>query len=139
MKDYQKNKFYQWEDKEIISKDSSNVSYDNIQNVVNYIWEQEGLEYPPKVIPIDKRNTTTWAKANRNTICCPSELPNTIILHELSHSMTSNIEGESAKHGARFVGVYMNLLSKYANFDLLQLMYSAKQSGIDFNFKGKVI
>lgn len=135
-RDYQQSKLYRWENTIVGSKDMSQVPYDNIQNIVNYIWEGEGLLYPPTVVPKPKQKTTAFADATRMKIRFDEHrtTPTWIIIHEVAHSMTSNIDGISAKHGPHYLGVYMKLLDKYIpGVSLSVLMYTAKEAGLDFD------
>jgi hypothetical protein len=128
--DYQKGKVYAWEAAHIPRNDR--ILYAQAQSIVNYIWEQEGLQYPPIVEPLDKR-TTRWAgKANRLTVYLPEVTCTAVIIHELSHSMTADLD-HSCAHGPWFVGMYTKLLAKYAGFNLLVLLHTLTLSNVDCN------
>lgn len=138
--DFQKSKCYSWEDLHVHKRDSSHVPFEHAQGLVNYVWAEEGLRFPPRISALPPQASRVVADASRLEIRInPKGVKTTILLHEISHSLTSTHEGESAAHGERFVGVFMMLLSKYAGFSLPELMYTAKSAGVAFNFKGKVI
>lgn len=139
-RDYQRSKCYSWEDLHVHKRDKSHVLFDQAQSLVDYVWSAEGLKHPPQVKPLPKQCRRVGADATRMIIRIPSEgIKTTILLHEMAHSMTSNHDHESAWHGPRWTGVFMQLLSRYAGFDLNELMITAKSAGVEFNFKGKVI
>lgn len=128
--DKQRNKLYKWERSNILSKDNSVVKFSDIQNIVNYIWQNEGLSYPPVVKSISKNCKKILACASRLEMFFPTSVSTAVILHELAHSMTSDCEGYSNAHGALFVGVYCQLASKYLKLDLDKLISSAIIHGL---------
>lgn len=139
MQDTQKNKLYSWEQEHVFPTDKSHVAFDDAQTLINYIWEQEGCEYPPKVQEVHQ-NAAYEASANRLVVNLRKRgTKTTILLHELAHSFTSRAtDGASAAHGPRFVGYYIHLLTKYAGYDFVKLAYAARKSGLEFNMNGKV-
>ena len=141
MADFQRSKCYAWEDIHIHRRAKSKTTFNGAQAAVDFIWQAEGLTHPPKIKAISKRASVTVAHANRMEITISEAgIQTTILLHEIAHSMTTDIvSGNNAQHNGRWVGVFMQLLSKYAGFDLNELMFTAKSAGVDFNFKGKVI
>lgn len=136
LRDYQQSRLYRWESGFLGPRDQSKVPFDNIQNIVNHIWEGEGLSYPPKVKPIPKQKTSAMGDACRLSIRFHEgkTVPTWVIIHEVAHSMTSSIEGKSAKHGPLFVGVYIKLLAKYLpGMNQFVLMHTAKEAKVDFD------
>jgi hypothetical protein len=133
--DYQKSKLYKWEQTHVNPVDTAYVPFDNIQNVVNHIWKEMGLEYPPRVKPMPKQVTKWAGDANRLVIRFPEHGAKTVtIIHELAHSMTADLDGASMQHGPGFVGVYMRLLDKFIpGLNLLVLMHTANEMGVKFN------
>jgi hypothetical protein len=128
MRDYQQKRVYAWQ-RSIPS--GGQIHIDQAQAVVNHIWEAEGLQYPPQVEPIHF-NTTKWAgKANRLIIQLQDEVSLRTIIHEIAHSLTSNIEDESAAHGPWFVGVYAKLLEKYLHVPMPLMLFTMNQYGVD--------
>lgn len=134
----QANKVYQWEDKYIAPFDKSQVEYKNIQSLINYVWENEGLKYPPQVNPLHKNNRKALAKGSRLDVyfSVDKKYPTWVILHELSHSLTMTVE-HSNGHQDDFVGVYMRLLSKYIDIPMTLLTYTASISGIKYNTQAR--
>lgn len=136
-RDYQKSKLYAWENLIISPKDHNIIPYDQLQNIVDYIWNQESLRYPPRVIPLPKQATSKWACANRLKIEAPEKgLPSWVLIHELCHCLTITFENDhpnGGAHGPIFVGIYMKLIEKYVKIPLSLLMYTAKENDVDFD------
>ena len=128
-RDRQKSKVYAWEDKYIAPFDKSNVPFDNIDGIVKYIWEQEGLKYPPEVKKIDVRKHALGTGC-RTAVRFQENTPTWLILHELAHAMTSTVYNESNRHGALFLGIYIQLASRYLKLDFTALVDSAIACGL---------
>lgn len=140
MRDFQRSAIYNWEDEVVHSKTKDCVPFDQLQALVNYVWEDMGLKYPPEVVPLHASNKVCIAKANRLKVFCPKQgLQTTILLHELAHSMTALSDGADCAHRPRWVGVYIRLLAKYAGFSLYELEQSLKENKIKFSHEGVVI
>lgn len=134
MRDFQRELVYEWERKIIAPRDTGLLAFENIAPVVNYVWSSEGLDYPPKVKPIDKRNKTAQATGSRLNLHFQETGNYTwIVLHELAHALTCDIDNNSNWHREDFVGVYMKLVDKYLHINSLLLMASAKDMGVKFN------
>ena len=132
MRDYQQQKVYDWENEIVSPKDKVPVPISSLPSVVNHIWEGEGLKYPPVVMPLPPNASKTWADANRTRIRFGKNVPTWVVIHEISHSMTSDFERGNNGHGADFVGIYIKLLHKYLGIELDYLMTSAIRAKIDF-------
>lgn len=141
MRDYQKQKVYDWEDKYIQKYDKSQVPFKDIKNIVDYVWQSEGLEYPPRVEAFSAKVKRRLGDATRNCVRFHEDRTTTtmVILHELAHSMTSDFEGRTAKHGELFVGMYMKLLAKYLDIPWTVLYYTAGRAGIDYDTSVKPV
>lgn len=137
--DAQKRKLYRWERAVIAPYDGTgDVAFENIQSIVDYVWEELGKEYPPKVVRI-QRNADCWARASRMELQVPNRyagIPTWVILHELAHCLTSNSDGESHHHGARFLGVYMMLAKRFLGADEEVMFQTALAGELEFNFLG---
>lgn len=130
-RDIQKNKAYKWETP-IIARDRTIVPFDQLQSLVNYIWEGEGLKHPPVVVKKAPQQTTVWASATRFEIDAPAGgLPTVVLIHEIAHSMAPD-----HGHGPRWVGMYMLLLEKHCRLSMVQLMVEARRAGINWDFSG---
>jgi hypothetical protein len=114
--DKQKKKVYSWENVCVAPRDKSVVLFNNIQPIVNYIWQEEGLNFPPTVVRLGEHSPYA-AMGDRLEVHFKSQTETWVILHELSHSMTSLCDGRSNQHGSLFMGIYCKLLNKYLGFD----------------------
>lgn len=139
LRDFQRQRVYDWEEEHVLKKDRDFVPFDQLQALVDYIWTQEGLEHPPKVRPMVKQRKDLGAATRLKVLSPENGMTSTVLIHELAHSMCATHDGLSNWHGARFVGVYIDLLAKYAGFDANLLRYTAKEAGVKFNHKGKVV
>ncbi len=133
--DFQRHKVYAWEASHVNGMDRARVPFSNIQAVVDHVWSDMGLLYPPRVRAMPKQKTTAAGDANRLSVRFHEHGATTItILHELAHSMTMDVEGAGFMHGPGFVGVYMKLLDKYIPAaNLPMLMHTANISKVQFN------
>lgn len=130
MKDHQKNKVYLWENKFIPS--GRHISFEEIQAYVNNVWSGMGLSFPPKVkvLPSQKH---ALGDATRLTVRFPKTgATEHIILHELAHAMTADIDGLSHQHNEYFVGMLMTLAEKYLNGNVLFMWVSAEHNGVKY-------
>ncbi len=123
-RDFQRSRVYAWENRVVAPRDPSFISFPEAQAVVNAIWSEMDLLYPPKVEPLASQATTTVASADRLSIFLPERTPSWCLLHEIAHSMTTNLEGQSDGHGSLFMGVYVRLLARYLRLDLTELVRS---------------
>jgi hypothetical protein len=139
-RDSQKSKVYAWEDKHVIGRTEAYIPFEKCQEMVNYIWEQMGWKYPPRVIAQHKNVTKHAASANRLHVSIPEDrgAKTTVIIHELAHSATCDVDGHSERHGPEFVGVYMKMLDKLIpNLNLPVLMYTAQLGRVKFDITHK--
>jgi hypothetical protein len=99
--------------------------------MVDAIWSDMGLRYPPKVALLPRHATATIASANRLSIRLAERTPSWCLLHELAHAMTSDADGRSDGHGPLFVGVYIRLIARYLRLDRQRLIGSLLDAGIE--------
>jgi hypothetical protein len=79
--------------------DPTTLPFAAAQAVIDAIWSDMGLRYPPAVAPLSRQATTTVARANRVSILLADRTPSWCVLHELAHAMTSHADGRSDGHG----------------------------------------
>lgn len=137
-RDTQRSRVYKWEDRFLPTYDRTDIPFEQTQTLVDGIWTDLGLKYPPTVIK--KKNThKTAAKANRTHIFVPDTIRGWVLLHELSHSLTLDVEREDTEgaHGPRFVGIYAKLLIRYLRVseEFLYMSLSAARINFDKNAK----
>lgn len=127
------NRVYAWEDRVVAPRDRSRVPFAQLQALVDHVWAAEGLRFPPRVRPLPAQARRTVARATRLAIEAPPELPSWVLLHELAHALTSTAEDENDGHGARFVGLYLRLLGRYARMPEEELARSLRAAGVAFD------
>ena len=111
--------------------DPTVLAFPAAQAVVDAIWSDMGLHYPPAVAPLSPKATATIARANRLSILLADQTPSWCVLHELAHAMTSHADGRSDGHGPLFTGVYVRLIERYLRIDPQMLIDSLRDAGID--------
>jgi hypothetical protein len=130
MRDQQRGRVYAWENRVVAPRDASFVAYPAAQGMVDAIWAEMGLLYPPAVEPLPAQSTATVASANRLSIFLRAQTPSWCMLHELAHAMTSTADGHSDGHGATFMGIYFRLIVRYLRLDPDDLLRSLRDDGI---------
>ncbi len=129
-RDSQRGRVYAWENRIIAPHDSTFVDYARAQSMVDAIWTETGLKYPPAVEPLPSQSSATLASATRLSIFLPTQIPSWCLLHEIAHAMTSDVDGSSDGHGPIFMGVYLKLIARYLRLDPDRLLESAEVNGI---------
>lgn len=133
MRDYQRQRVYDWETRWIMPRVRDSITFDTAVHVGNYIWSELGLDYPPMFKPLAKQ-TRRWAgKANRIAVWLPETTTTKTVIHEIAHSLTSDIDGDSHQHGPEYVGMYMKLLDRFTALSLPELLYTAREARVDYN------
>ena len=78
VRDAQKSGLYRWERKMIAPHDKSLVNPTHLQVIVDHVWAEVGLQYPPKVKVLPKQNKSCWADATPpalDGLCFGSSVP----------------------------------------------------------------
>jgi hypothetical protein len=115
----------------VAPSDPTILLFPDAQAVVDAIWSDMGLRYPPAIVPLSRRATATMACANRLSIWLADRTPSWCVLHELAHAMTSDADGRSDGHGPIFMGVYVRLIERYLRLDTRTLIDSLQDAGIE--------
>jgi hypothetical protein len=123
-------KLYAWEDAVVAPRDRSLVPFARLQALVDHVWAEEGRKWPPRVRPLPKQARRTVARATRTAIEAPAELPSWVLLHEIAHALTADVDGNHAGHGPDFVAAYLRLLARHARLDRGMLEDSLARAGI---------
>jgi hypothetical protein len=129
-RDYQRSRVYQWESRIVVPRDPTTIAFPAAQGMVNAIWSDLGLRYPPVVQAQSRRARKTIASANRLSLLLPEKTPAWCLLHEIAHAMTTTVDGQSDGHGAVFIGIYVQLLTRYLRMDETALMQSLQEASI---------
>lgn len=123
-------KLYAWEDRIVAPRDRSLVPFARLQALVDHVWQAEGRHFPPRLRPLPKQARRTVARATRTTIEAPAELPSWVLLHEIAHALTGDVDGNGLDHGPDFVAAYLRLLVTHARLDRAELEASLREAGI---------
>jgi hypothetical protein len=129
-RDQQRSRVYAWENRVIAPCDASRIAFTAAQGVVDAIWSEFGLRYPPLVVPLPAQARCRFADADRLTIRLPESIPSWCLLHELAHAMTTTHDGISDGHGPLFVGIYVQLVVRYLGLDQAELQHSLERDHI---------
>jgi len=113
VRDHQRGRVYAWEECFVAPRDSSSVAFAQAQGMVDAIWTDMGLQFPPKVMRLPRQARATIADATRLLIRLSDTTSSWCLLHELAHAMSSTHEGGSDGHGPSFMGLYAQLLIRY--------------------------
>ena len=129
-RDRQRSRVYAWENRVIAPRDRSLVPFPATQAMVNAIWSEMGLRYPPRVEPLPAQARTRVADADRRTLRLPRLTPSWCLLHELAHALSATHDGHSDGHGPVFMGLYIQLLGRYLRLDEAELLRSLEHAGL---------
>jgi hypothetical protein len=131
--DRQRARVYAWEDAHVAPHGQDMLPFSAAQPMVNAIWAEMGLRYPPAVEPLPRQSRRLHADANRLRLRLPERWPSWLLLHELAHAMTSTHDGASDGHGPRFMGLYLRMLERYLRLPLSALAASLAEAGIEWD------
>lgn len=132
-RDYQKSKVYAWESKVVAPRNKRIIDFKDAQAAIDGIFLMEQWIGPPKVAPMPKQARRVFATGCRTQIQLPEKTPEWILLHELAHVLTTEIDDYSEGHGPDYMGVYLKLLDKYGGVSLLLTTYSLQFEKIKYN------
>jgi len=137
LRDHQRGRTYEWESREVAPHDRTMITRADADGMVRAIWGELGLRYPPRIAALPPQAKTLIGRADRLTIELAPRVPSWCLLHELAHSLTSSVEGESDGHGARFLATYIFLLGRYLRLDEQALRRSAARAGLKVAADGR--
>lgn len=138
-RDRQRSRVYAWEHRVIAPRDLSQIPFPAAQGMVDAIWSEMGLRYPPRVEPLPAQARTRVADADRLTLRLPPLTPSWCLLHELAHAMTSSHDGRSDGHGPSFMGIYVQLLGRYLRIEESWLLRSLEEAGIQVRIAARPV
>ncbi|HEY2133853.1 MAG TPA: hypothetical protein VGH36_12915 [Acetobacteraceae bacterium] len=138
-RDGQRARVYAWEDRVVGPRDPTTLPFAAAQGLVDAIWAEMGLRFPPAVERMPAQATTRLADASRLVIRLPAQTPSWCVLHELAHAMTTTHDGVSDGHGATFMGMYVRLLVRYLRLDEAGLLASLGDGGIAVDSKARPV
>ena len=111
-------------------RDRTTIDFAAARSMVDAIWSDMDLRYPPAVERLSRRATVTIASANRLSLSLPDRTPAWCLLHEIAHAMSTEVDGRSDGHGPVFMGLYVRMLVRYLRFDEVCLLASLREAGI---------
>jgi hypothetical protein len=114
----------------VAPRDRTTIEFAAAQSMVDAIWSDMDLRYPPAVERLSRRATATIASANRLSLSLPDQIPAWCLLHEIAHAMSTTVDGRSDGHGPVFMGLYARMLVRYLRFDESDLLISLRDAGI---------
>ena len=65
VRDHQRSQVYAWEERFVAPCDPSSIAFAQAQGMVDAIWAEMGLRFPPKVVPLPRQARATVADATR--------------------------------------------------------------------------
>jgi hypothetical protein len=114
----------------VAPRDRTTIAFRAAQSMVDAIWSDMDLRYPPAVERLSRRATATVASANRLSLFLPDRTPAWCLLHEIAHAMSTTVDGRSDGHGPIFSGLYVKLLVRYLRLSETSLLASLQDAGI---------
>jgi len=128
--DRQRSRVYAWEDAVVTVADTSVIPFPLAQGMVDAIWSELGLRFPPKVERLPRQSRRLQGDGSRLRLRLPDRIPSWLLLHEVAHALSSTADGISDGHGPVFMGLYVKLLTLYLRMPAATLIESATQAGI---------
>lgn len=128
--DRQRARVYAWEDVVVTVADKSVVPFPLAQGMVDAIWSELGLRFPPKVEQLPRQSRRLQGDGSRLRLRLPDLIPSWLLLHEVAHALSSTADGVSDGHGPVFMGLYIKLLTLYLRMPAATLIGSAIEAGI---------
>jgi hypothetical protein len=138
-RDRQRNKVYAWEERFVAPRDPSSIEFVQAQGMIDAIWADMGLRFPPRVERLPRQARSTVADASRLSIRLADSNPSLCLLHELAHAMTSTHDGHSDGHGPTFMGLYAQLLIRYLRVPIDTLVRSLDAARIEADMQAKPV
>ena len=138
-RDRQRSKVYAWEERFVAPRDPSAIAFAQAQGVVDAVWFEMGLRFPPKVERLPRRARSTLADATRLSIRLADSSPSWWLLHELAHAMSITHDGQSDGHGPVFMGLYARLLVRYLRVPVDVLLTSLSADSIEADMRAEPI
>lgn len=112
-RDAQSARVYAWEEEAVVPYGRAPVPFTAVQGMVDAVWAEMGLRWPPKVEPLPAQARRLQGTGSRLALRLPDPVPTFLLFHELAHALSSSADGGTDGHGPRFVGLYLQLLTRY--------------------------
>ena len=138
-RDRQRNRVYAWEEQFLAPRDANSIKLEQAQGMIDAIWADMGLRFPPQVERLPRQARSTVADASRLSIRLAGSSPSWCLLHELAHAMSSTHDGRSDGHGPTFMGLYAQLLVRYLRVPLDTLLESLDAARVEADMQAKPV
>ena len=132
LRDRQRQRVYASEERIVTPCDPTTLPFPATWAMVDAIWSDMGLRYPPEVVPLPCQAARTVGRADRLLVALAEKTPSWCLLHELAHAMIIRADGRTDGHGPIFMGIYVWLLERYLRLDVQFLSASLREAGIEF-------
>lgn len=132
MRDFQRQKVYDWENEHIRPKMSNAIKpIETLQLLADHMWSNLGLENPPKVNFYDRYKAKSTG-GRYNIKLMRSMATEFVLAHELAHSLNQreDFDDRYDSHGPKYVADYITVLVKFYGFDPHSLLYTAKKEKV---------
>ena len=138
-RDRQRTRVYAWEKQFIAPRDQTSIAFPQAQGIVDAVWADMGLRFPPRIERLPRQARCLAADATRIAIRLPQSSPSWLLLHELAHALSSTHDGVSDGHGPVFVGFYAQLLARYMRVPTEELTQSLAAFGVEADLRARPI
>lgn len=135
MVDFQRSKLYSLDHRVIKNLVSQQIQSEEFLNTLkDWIWDQLGLELPPKLRITERSNKKKSTGCRHEILLSQQHANEHIMLHELAHSFNDLYgEEEGDGHGPNYVARYMFLLNFFYKIDENMLMSKMNDHGVKVN------
>ena len=135
MRDYQKQRVYNWEQKHVYPKMPRELlDISTMRVITNHVWSAIGMVCPPKV-NINKAYKTKSTGNRSQILIMPGMNRQTVLIHEIAHSL--NLREDATDrfdwHGPNYVADFVSLLVKFYGFDVWFLLATLERNRVDVN------
>lgn len=135
MRDFQKSRVYKFEDRYVAPLDNIVFSIKEAQEFINFVWEGEGYDCPPRVSQNTRYKVKLATGGRFNIQTAGNTIKRWILIHELTHSICQTLDedgevDDSIGHGPKFVSTYLKLLDRYANINMIGLLAMCNKSKV---------
>ncbi|UFN51734.1 hypothetical protein LPC08_24785 (plasmid) [Roseomonas sp. OT10] len=138
-RDAQRARVYTWEEEAVTPYGQAPLPFAAAQGMVDAIWAEMGLRWPPRVEPLPRQARRLQGTGSRLVLRLPDPVPSFLLLHELAHALSSTADDETDAHGPRFVGLYLQLLTRYLRLGQEELLRTVKAHGIEVELSAKPV
>ncbi|WP_458097774.1 hypothetical protein [Roseomonas sp. WA12] len=129
-RDAQRARVYAWEEEAVVPHGQAPIPFTAVQGMVDAIWVEIGLRWPPKVEPLPPQARRLQGTGSRLVLRLPDPVPAFLLFHELAHALSSSADGKTDGHGPRFVGLYLQLLTRYLRLPENELLRALEEQRV---------